>query len=325
MGASVIICTRNRAESLKQTLNSFKQVLIPNYIACEILVVDNGSTDNTADVVSDTALPHFSTRLVSEPIRGQAHARNTGIQAARGQIIVFTDDDVRPEPDWLGEILAPYEDDRVAAVKGRTILEFDGVPPNWLDRIHRGFLAESNHGETPIFPFKGFLVGANMSFRREVAESVGTFNTLLGPGRAGFWDDTEFSVRLMQASYQQYYQPTAIVHHMISNARLTSAYFRDVAFRNGISTFIARQSGALAPSKNQLYEFARASLRQVKWEIVHGIRRSRPFCSETELTYRVWQGETFAQLQGMRGMKRRYGTSSSQMRVCNKEASFSSK
>src|SRR5690606_16449022 len=109
MDASVVVCTRDRAASLAVTLESIAGLRIPALVVAELVVVDNGSTDGTPAVVEAfrrrSPLP---LRYVRELRPGIAPARNAGMAAARGRIVVFTDDDVTVEPDWLAEMLEAF-------------------------------------------------------------------------------------------------------------------------------------------------------------------------------------------------------------------------
>jgi glycosyltransferase involved in cell wall biosynthesis len=306
--ASVLICTRNRAVSLRETLKAMAQVQIPSGGSCELIVIDNGSTDATAQVAREWHPRNFATRIMGEPTQGQTYARNAGIREAQGEIVVFTDDDVIPQPDWLVNLLEPYGDPAVSGVQGRAHLQFDAPPPPWLELVHRGFLAQVDHGDRRIFPFLKSLTGVNMSFRRKIVAHIGEYNTLLGPGRSGFWDDTEFSVRMTRAGYLLCYQPTALVHHQISTARLTPASFRKAAFQNGVSGYIAGATGAIDGREHPFRDFSLQSLRQARSELKCMLQRNRPLCSQDELFYRMALGEMWARLQGVERLKQRYGS-----------------
>ncbi len=93
---SIIICTRDRAESLKETLRAVGETLVPDDLDVEVLVVDNGSRDRTRRVVRQAKLWGRAPRYVYEPRLGLSCARNTGMAAARGAVLLWTDDDVRP-------------------------------------------------------------------------------------------------------------------------------------------------------------------------------------------------------------------------------------
>src|SRR5665213_408518 len=107
MDISIIISTRNHAEGLARTLNSFGMIRIPEGITAEVLVVDNASTDNTREVAQGAPRGGFSVRYLMEPTPGKMHAQNRGLAAAQGTIILTTDDDVVPTKDWLVGMAQP--------------------------------------------------------------------------------------------------------------------------------------------------------------------------------------------------------------------------
>ncbi|MDW8444478.1 MAG: glycosyltransferase family A protein [Acetobacteraceae bacterium] len=109
---SIVVCTRNRAESLGRTLAALARLEVAPLPAVELLVVDNGSTDGTAEVVraAQVSFP-YPLRLVPCPEKGLSRARNAGVLAARHDLVLFTDDDCLPEPDWALRLAEAYGGD----------------------------------------------------------------------------------------------------------------------------------------------------------------------------------------------------------------------
>src|SRR5206468_10072737 len=99
--ASVIVCTYNRCVSLERTLSALRAQEVPRSMTWEVLVVDNNSLDDTKRVVAEHAAAFSRIRYLFESSQGLSHARNAGIAAARGRFLLFTDDEVAPEPDWV--------------------------------------------------------------------------------------------------------------------------------------------------------------------------------------------------------------------------------
>jgi glycosyltransferase involved in cell wall biosynthesis len=99
---SIILCTRGRAAKLQQTLEGFGKIRIAPGWKAELLVVDNGSTDNTATVVRNTKLRNMPVRYLYEAKKGKSNALNAGLAHGQGEIILIADDDVSPAEDWAG-------------------------------------------------------------------------------------------------------------------------------------------------------------------------------------------------------------------------------
>jgi glucosyl-dolichyl phosphate glucuronosyltransferase len=221
MKASVIICTRNHCASLKDTLAELDRVQIPVGIAVELIVADNGSTDGTREIACGTRSAWPVAKYVFEPVAGQTTARNTGMAAASGEVIVFTDDDVRPDVGWLCELLPPILDGRFDAMGGSVRLA-PNLMRSWMLPFHRKMLA-STEGLEAKRPEE--MVGANMAFSRRVLEKVPCFDTELGPGRLGFCDDSLFSFQLRQAGFRIGFAPKASMEHHFDASRLTRQSF----------------------------------------------------------------------------------------------------
>ena len=217
VSVSIIICTCNRAEHLRQTLEAAGRLPVPAGYECELLVVDNGSTDDTADWVQSLTLPNMPLHYVLEARRGQCYARNTGMAAARGEIILFTDDDLRFPPDWIAGMCGPILRGEADAVAGGVKLAQHLVQP-WMTLSHRGMFA-STEGLDPDAP--KFMVGANMAFSRRVLEQVPGFDTALGPGALGFFDESLFSWQLQAAGLRLGSALNVVVEHHPDPSRMS--------------------------------------------------------------------------------------------------------
>lgn len=228
--ASILICTRNRAEHLRQTLAALAQLDIPAALKPELIVIDNGSEDATAEVIRAAPLPQLTPRYISEPRRGQCHARNAGLAAATGDIILFTDDDVRLPSNWLEGMCAPILQGQAQGVAGG-IRFAPHLQREWMQPLHRGWLASTADSSAADV----HLIGANMAFAREVLHKVPAFDVELGPGALGFGDDTLFSRQLQQAGYNVVAAHDIEVEHHFEASRLTRQGFLQAAQARGKS------------------------------------------------------------------------------------------
>ncbi len=241
MWSSVIISTRNRANSLKRLLESLESLECPDSFQVEILVVDNGSTDGTKELLSEerARTRRFSLRVLEEKQRGKASALNLGLDSAKGNLILVVDDDVVVHPDWLTGHVECYAKTSFDAVQGRVLpgVDPEGKPAD-PRRLKEYNIPLIDYGDA-YREIRG-LTGSNMSFKREVFERVGLFDTRLGPGASGFSEDTEYSMRVRKAGFKIGYTPHAVVYHELNPNRYGRAYNRMVQYRKGISRSLYR-------------------------------------------------------------------------------------
>ncbi|MGH9689645.1 MAG: glycosyltransferase [Candidatus Acidiferrales bacterium] len=206
---TIIICTHNRANKLRRTLEAVLDLDFPaqDY---EVIVVDNGSTDGTAQVCHDME-GRFRGRLqiIHEPVPGAGRARNTGLHAARGSLIACLDDDIIPRQDWLRVIQNEFgADPDLAAISGRVELLNPADLPMTIRR------------QTDRIPFTSpgdafvLFVGCNEVVRREVYTAIGFYDPDFGPGsRWRSSDDSDFIYRAWKAGDKLIYVPSLFVYH----------------------------------------------------------------------------------------------------------------
>ena len=229
IAVSIIICTCNRAEDLSQTLAALGRVCVPESIPAELLVVDNASTDATAEVVRTCRLPNMPVRYVHEPRRGKGYAYNTGMAQARGEVFLFTDDDVRPPHNWIAGMCRPILEGTADAVAGGVCLAPHLERP-WLTHWQQSWLAATDRLD-PVSPTD--MVGANMAFSREVITKVPAFDVELGPGALGYGDESLFSWQLRQAGYRIAGALDVVVEHHFDQSRLLHGNLEQIAVKAG--------------------------------------------------------------------------------------------
>ncbi len=238
---SIIISTLNRADLLPQALESLMRqrgLSVP----AEILVVDNGSTDDTATMMATVAqTPSLPIRYLHEPRTGLSYARNTGIANARGEVVAFLDDDAWAEPEWLSLLWKVHASDpAIACVGGKIVLDWpDCQRPRWLRPSFLGYLGTYDLGNQSrdLSPRDLLPFGGNISFRRSTLEALGGFRNDLGRSgnRLGAGEEGELCLRLLQAGYRVVYEPDAVVHHLVLPYKLEPDFFRRLARDSGIT------------------------------------------------------------------------------------------
>jgi GT2 family glycosyltransferase len=221
---TVVIATRDRAQSLRRCLDS---LLVQTYPKMDIVVVDNApSSAETFDLIETTYAPTGRVTYVLEKKPGLARAHNAGIAAATGEVIAFTDDDVIVDPSWVSAIAANFaSSNQIGCVTGLILpAELETRAQYWTEG-HGGFgkgltrtvfdpARPDHHG--PLFPYAAgaFGSGANMAFRRATLARMGGFDAALGAGtiaRGG--DDLSGFFAVLQSGDQIAYEPGAIVWH----------------------------------------------------------------------------------------------------------------
>lgn len=205
--ASIIISTKNRSANLRRALESIKEMDRPASIDLEIVVVDNGSIDDTRDVIS-SFLGEIPVIIIVEALPGKSRALNTGIRFSKGRIIMITDDDCIVAKDWLVNSIDLFSGDACILAGGRIdLFDPDDLPITILTSTTKRVL------EDPDDVFS-FIFGANMSFGRAVFEQIGGFDQRLGPGvatRAG--EDIDYVYRAFRANIPVRYEPDIVVGH----------------------------------------------------------------------------------------------------------------
>lgn len=234
MDASIIVCTYNRAESLRETLAALRALDAPG-VQWEVLVVDNNSSDATRAIVHAAQDGWPALRYAFEGKQGLSHARNHGIACALGEVILFTDDDVLPEPDWLQVTLDGLRRHGAYACGGWIGPIWERTPPPWLTERFHGFLAvrTDRSDEREILTGDLYPYGANMAFRRAVFDQVGPFDTRRG--RQGTvlagGEDGEMFERVLAAGLKVVFLGGSRVHHKVEAFRLSKRYFRRWRFQ----------------------------------------------------------------------------------------------
>ncbi len=241
--ASVVIPTYNRAELLGQTLDRIADVR-GSFGPWEVVLVDNNSNDGTRDVVHRRIARYpVPLRYAFEPAQGRSQALNTGIAAARGAALLFTDDDVLVTDTWLDAAATPLlEKGPIDYTGGPVHPIWESRRPDWLSSTRHdlwGTIAILDHGSEPfLFEERQHVpLGANMAVRRRLIDRIGGFNARLGrTGQQLLGQEVpEFLARARAAGASGQYVPAMVVHHHVPSRRLTKQYFRRWWYGKGLS------------------------------------------------------------------------------------------
>jgi glucosyl-dolichyl phosphate glucuronosyltransferase len=244
---TVAIPTYNRADFLRQTLAGIAAQQFPRD-HFEVLVIDNNSRDHTPAVVAEFAQTRPAPRYVRETKQGLDYARNRAIEEARGDIILFGDDDILVQPDWLAQMVVPLLADaaqRIGAVGGEVIPVFPDGLPDWVREWHAPLAFRADAGPLPA---KHSPMGANMAFPKWVFMQLGPFHTALDRAAGNYFSggDSEMVRRVRAAGLEVWFAPAAAVQHQMPAGRTTFRYAARHAFDSARSRVIDRagQPGA---------------------------------------------------------------------------------
>jgi glycosyltransferase involved in cell wall biosynthesis len=233
----------------------------------ELLVVDNNSTDDTRSVVAAFSQSVPAPRFILETRQGLDHGRNRAVDEARGALIALMDDDIIVEPDWLGQMAAPFASEqapRIGVVGGEVIPVFPDGLPAWLEGAHRPLAFRPDAG--PLPPGQTPM-GANFAFPLSAFDRFGRFDTDLDRQGASLFGggDSEMIRRIRAGGLEVWFAPGAKVLHQIPAGRLTFRYAARHAFDSARSRVVDKARLLRASGRSPLgYLLSRALVSVAK-------------------------------------------------------------
>jgi glycosyltransferase involved in cell wall biosynthesis len=248
---TIAVCTWNRARLVEQTLHSLTQLEVPPGLNWEVVVINNNSPDNTAAVlesfVSKLPLRHFL-----ETNQGIAFARNRAALEARGDVVLWTDDDVRVKPHWLaGYVDAFAKHPECGFFGGPVELSFEGNPPAWLleglDSIGGALGQVRVPGDVPIGEGAQLPFNCNMAVLREHHLAM-PYDTRYGRKATSLMsgEETVFLRELLSQGVRGRWLPEVGVLHAVPVERQSVAYLRKAL------TGVGRELGLRSPTRSKL-------------------------------------------------------------------------
>lgn len=218
---TIAVCSHDRAEELVDCIERLLKQTYPNF---EILIVDNAPSNNqTLELVTQRFWLNPHVRYTLEERKGLAWARNRAILAARGEIIAFTDDDVKADPNWLSALWKDFSSGKeVMCVTGLVLPDELETPAQILceeyANFSKGFERQvfDNHLAAPGYPYLAgqFGTGGNMAFRRSFLLKLGGFDGRLGSGMPSCGgEDLDIFFRTITSGATLVYEPAAIIWH----------------------------------------------------------------------------------------------------------------
>ncbi|XZF12460.1 glycosyltransferase [Chitinophagaceae bacterium MMS25-I14] len=228
---SAVICSYNRARFILKAVESiFEQDFDKNQY--EVIVVDNNSTDNTATLLEEykTAHPGYNFSYYIEKNQGVAYTRNRCAREARGELVVYLDDDSIAQPGWLSTTVRFFDEHaNVYSTGGKITPYFLTGIPDWYSKYFFGLVGNFDQGPR-VKKLTGarYPCGANMAFRKKVFDEVGYFNTDLGRKGAGLLanEEKDIYLRILHSGKDVYYLPDVEVLHAVESNKFDKNYVR---------------------------------------------------------------------------------------------------
>jgi GT2 family glycosyltransferase len=248
---STVICayTTRRWDALCLSVES---VLAQSFTESDVIVVIDHCPELHGLVLQRFGSDERVTVLESTHERGLSGARNTGVEAAGGDVVAFVDDDAVAQTGWATALMRHYQDGRVAGVGGYAAPVWpDGDRPRWMPTEFDWVVGCSYTGQPTELAAVRNPLGCNMSLRRSVFDVVGGFNSDVG--RVGTLpvgcEETELCIRIgvNEPSSKILYDPEARVEHYVSPDRVTLRYFRRRCYHEGVSKAVVSELSADAP------------------------------------------------------------------------------
>ena len=278
MDFSILICTKNRSVSVVRTLRHVSQLDFPG--SFEIVVADNGSTDDTPAAVQRES------QALRRPVRylrcdqpGKSNALNAGIAAARGDIVAFTDDDALPAADWLTAIAVAIEANNADWVYGPVRPRWETERPAWYSKDTDGMFALLDLGPVEFVATEGSepFFGVNCAAKRSALRAVGNYRPDLGPTalNGGGGEDSEMFLRAIGRGQCVVYSPAVRVEHVIPAERTTRAFHLRRFWAGRVNNYKLLQLGSITGPRwlgipRYYFSLAIADVARLPGDVVFG-------------------------------------------------------
>ncbi len=291
---SVIIPTLNRSDLLRNTLSSLASQVFDGEF--EVLVVDNGSTDDTKAVVEGFKSSIKNLSYFLEPKPGLHEGRHRGLRESKFDILAFVDDDIEAFPEWLQGIRESFADEKVGLAGGNNLPLYEEDPPTWVqslwisnsDGLFMTHFSLLNFGQETKEIHPHFVFGCNFIIRKNLLTKIGGFHPDGMPAKLLKYrgdGETYVAEQVQALGYKTLFDSRISIHHVVPVSRMSIDYLKKRAYAEGITQSyidtrykLQTRSGLLA----KLRKFVRQTLNLAN-PIEHAVQQS------------FWQGYTFHQ------------------------------
>ena len=237
MKISAIISTYNRSQFLPGLFDSIKDQTLPADMF-EVVIINNNSTDDTERLSHEFCKNKAGIRVsyYTEPQQGLSYGRNRGIAESESELITFIDDDALLANDFLEKSVAFFEKHPGAGASGgKILLHFMSEKPDWYNPFLAPLLGYFNRGDKTKLFRSDFFRGSNMTFRKSLFDVYKPFDTRLGRIGDGLigGEEKELFFRLKNNGVQLWYNPEAVVYHLVPAERTSDIFIRKQAIGTG--------------------------------------------------------------------------------------------
>lgn len=241
-GVSIILCCFNSATRISETLRHIAQQKVPGVIPWEVLLINNGSTDNTTQIALSEWEHHndvtASFKIVDQPMPGLTYARIKGVEEALYDYVIFCDDDNWLSQDYIINALSIITTDKtIGALGGQSILVSDFQPPDWFVKNQANFaLGKQSMKEGDITNDRGWVWGAGAIYRKDALTNCFSTPNLLSDrtgNKLSSGGDVEICFKLVSLGYKIFYSNTLVLKHYMPQERFDLNKFWKLAFANG--------------------------------------------------------------------------------------------
>lgn len=274
---TVAICTYNRAELLKEAIQSIVDQSV-DQSHYDILVVDNNSKDNTKQVVEDFA-KKIPIAYVFEEKQGLSYARNTAILNIKTDYIAFIDDDSLADKDWIKKSLKIIEEKKPDIFGGQYIPFYKSPKPKWFkDKYEIRKISD----ESTYLKSNQFLAGSNIFFRKEIFDVIGYFDKDLGMtgDQVALGEETQLQSIANLKGIKRYYDPELIILNLVPDFKMHISYI--------IRRYFAAGATARKTFKDQKFGFT-ANIKMIIIAIVLLVRDILCYPFRNRDDYPYWQ------------------------------------
>jgi L-malate glycosyltransferase len=286
---TVLMATHNGAPTLPVVLDAYCK-LEPPAGGWNLVIVDNGSTDSTKEII-EAFTQKLPLTYAFEGQQGKNAALNTGLTYIEGDLIVFTDDDAIPRRDWLVQLRTTADSQSSFSIFGGTILPKWEVDPepwilNWVPLSVAYTLTDPDWPEGPITPQRVFEV--NSAYRAHIFDLGYRFDPAMGPSGSNYpmGSGTELHLRLMNAGYTAWHCKSAVVEHIVRKSQLQRDWLLGRAFRYGRGHYRQNIKDAFK-SPRLVFGVPRFILREVVTQALR-VARARTGKDESKLFSERW-------------------------------------